>query len=117
MAIGSTPALGCVACDPRSVLVFRLGRLLDHPPAAVETIGRDAVTQVGLTRLRITRQRGLHKPVVRAVHAAARWRLAAFLNSHGSAPGSNSATLAFQQVRKVRERPMRLATLRGVLRR
>src|SRR4029077_5813829 len=112
MAIGSTPAPGVYGCDTRSVLSSGLGGLLEYPSAAVETVGGDAVAQVCLTRLRITRQCGLRKPIVRAVHAATRGGFAAFLNSHGSAPESNSATLAFQQVPEVPERPMSLATRR-----
>src|SRR6516164_2894518 len=90
MAMGSTPIPGCRARDPHSVLVFGLGGFLDHSPPAIETIGGDAVTQVSLTGLRIARQRRLCEPVMRAVHAASRRCLAAFLNGHGSAPESNS---------------------------
>src|SRR6516165_2677270 len=86
MAIGSTPALGCGACDPRSVLIFGLGGLLEHTPAAVEPVRGDAVTQMRLTGLRITRQRGLRESIVRAVHAASRRGLAALLDGHVSAP-------------------------------
>src|SRR5689334_14770019 len=59
------------------------GRLLDDALAAIEAIRRDAMTQVGLTRLRIDRQRGLRQRVVGAMHAALGRRFTTFLNGHG----------------------------------
>src|SRR5215471_7949837 len=90
MAMGSTPIPGGRAYGPLSVLVFGLGGLLDHPAPAIETVGRNAVTQMSLARLWIARQRRLPESVMRAVHAASRRCLAAFLNGHGSTPESNS---------------------------
>ena len=54
----------------RLFLLFDFFRLLDYALAALETIRGDAMTQVGLTRLRIRRERRLREPVVRTMHAA-----------------------------------------------
>src|SRR5579863_8478000 len=116
IAIGSTLAL----CGPAQsgargsalFLVFALGGLLDDALAAVEAIGRDAVTQMRLTGLRVGRQGGLGQTVVRAVHAAARRRLAAFLNGHGSNSSIEFGSLTFQQVRQLRKRTVRLTGAR-----
>src|SRR5215831_13599577 len=111
MAMGSTPIPGCRAYGPRSVLVFGLGGFLDHPPPAIETVRRNAVTQMSLARLRIARQRRLPESVMRAVHAASRRCLAAFLNGHGSTPEAKFwQILAFQQVPEVGKRPVRFGT-------
>src|ERR1700692_4671143 len=60
----------------------RLGLFLYDAAAAIETIGCHTVAQVLLTRLRIGRQRRRRQPIVRTVHAALRWGLAAFLYGH-----------------------------------
>ncbi len=92
-----------------------LARVLDldvnHLAAAVEAVAAHAVAQVRLARRRVLRQRRLRKMVVRAVHAALRRGLSAFLNGHESFSRS-----VFQQILQSRERPAHLASRRVLAR-
>src|SRR5690606_12693239 len=72
---------GKSAANP-SVLVGGVGPRLDHALAAIEAIGRDAVTQVRLAGLWVDRQRGLGDRIVRAVHAPLGGSLATLLDWH-----------------------------------
>jgi len=51
-------------------LAFRLRLLLDHSLAAIEAIGRDAMAQVLLARLRVDGQCWGREAVMGTVHAA-----------------------------------------------
>src|SRR6185437_4836942 len=82
MAMGSTVRAPALVSGEELFLLFRLGGLLDHAAAAVKAIRGDAVAQVSLPRLRIGGERGRGEPVVGAMHAAPRGRLATFLNGH-----------------------------------
>src|SRR6478609_10851148 len=74
---------GRAAARPASVLLGFRTRL-DHALAAVETVGRDAMTQMRFSGLGIDRQRRLGNRIVRAVHAALGGSLATLLNWHWS---------------------------------
>src|SRR6478752_3705678 len=72
------------------------GRFFDDAFAAIKTVGSDAMTQVGFTRLRIDGQGGLRQRIVRTMHAALGRRFTTFLNGHGTNP-LGRLLLAFQQ--------------------
>src|SRR5580765_6439236 len=55
---------------------------LDYAAPAIKAVGRNAMTQVGLTRLRVDRQRGSLECGVRTMHATLGWGLAALLYGH-----------------------------------
>src|SRR5512139_1476386 len=64
-------------------LAFLGHRLLDDLLAAVETVRRDAMTQVRLAAGAVDRQRGALQGIVRPAHATRGGCLAALLNCHG----------------------------------
>src|SRR5512134_733121 len=101
--------------EPELFLAFLGHRLLDHLLAAVETVGRDAMTQVRLAAGAVDRQRGALQGIVRAAHAPRGGGLSALLNCHGLVSCRGSALALLEQLPQVRKRSLRLFHRRLVL--
>src|SRR6187402_1954198 len=80
---GPQAAQRAACCGTKALfLVGSVGARFDHALAAIETIGRDAMTQVCFTGLRIDGQGRRLESVVRTMHTARGGSLATLLNWH-----------------------------------